>query len=154
MAALWHRACYATKAMALPVSASPPGSSIQRVLAVDDDADCTELTRLTLEGTGRYLVCEVNDPQMAAAAARDFQPDLVLMDVDMPHLDGRAAALLIQSEKRLEAVPILFMSSMFGEDVSAAKNPFGWFGPIAKPVPAKQLLSAVDAILHPGPKTK
>lgn len=136
--------------MALSILSPPGASSLQRVLAVDDDSNCTELTRLALEATGRYVVSEVNDARSAASAARDFQPDLVLMDVDMPQLDGRAAALLIQSEKRLSTVPILFMTSMMEDGGSAAENPFGWFGPLAKPVPKHRLITAVDEILQHG----
>ena len=121
-----------------------------RILAVDDDPNSTELSRIVLERTGRYTVCEVNDPGAAANAARAFGPDLVVMDVDMPRLDGRAAALLIQSERGLQEVPILFVTSMIAEGEEAGRNPFGWHGPLEKPVSPKRLASAVDSILQHG----
>lgn len=120
-------------------------SRFYRVLAVDDHPSSTELAKLALEDTGHYAVREVNDPKAAVAAARDFAPDLILMDVDMPRMDGRTVALLIQSEQGLENVPILFVTSMIPE--SAGQNPFGWWGPLAKPVLPKTLVATVESIL-------
>ncbi|MEP6670772.1 MAG: response regulator [Chthoniobacter sp.] len=121
-----------------------------RILAIDDDPTCTELTRLALEGAGSYVVREVNDPEMAVAEAAAFAPDLVIMDVNMPHLDGRAAALLIQCDNEAKNIPVLFMTSMAPEGESAGNNPFGWFGPLAKPVSKKKLAQVVDSILVHG----
>jgi CheY-like chemotaxis protein len=118
------------------------------VLAVDDDPNSTELTRIALENAGPYVVREVNDPKVAVDMATEFAPDLIIMDVDMPRLDGRAAALLMQCKDSLKDVPILFLTSMIPE--SAGGNPFGWFGPLAKPVTPKRLASAVENILRNG----
>jgi CheY-like chemotaxis protein len=117
-----------------------------RVLAVDDDPSSTELTKIALESAGAYTVREENDPQAAVAAAQEFAPDLIIMDVDMPRLDGRAAALLIQCKEGLQNVPILFVTSMIPE--SAGANAFGWLGPLAKPVAPKTLVKTVENILH------
>jgi CheY-like chemotaxis protein len=121
-----------------------------RILAVDDDANSTLLSKIALERTGRFAVCEVNDAHAAAAAASLFGPDLVVMDVDMPSLDGRAAALLIQSVPGLEEVPILFVTSMMPETKAAGRNAFGWHGPLEKPVSPKRLVRAIDSILQNG----
>ena len=121
-----------------------------RILAIDDDPFSTELTRLALEETGLYLVCEINDPETAVAGAREFAPDLVVMDVDMPGLDGRAAALLIQCEVGLKDVPILFVTSRIAEGENGGGNAFGWFGPLAKPVSPKRLARVVESILQHG----
>jgi CheY-like chemotaxis protein len=126
------------------------GARTYRILAIDDDPSCTALTRLALEETGYYAVREVNDPRTAVAEAAAFEPDLIIMDVDMPRLDGRAAALLIQCESELKDVPVLFMTSMIPEGESAGQNPFGWFGPLAKPVSSKKLARVVESILEHG----
>ncbi|MDR3404743.1 MAG: response regulator [Chthoniobacter sp.] len=126
------------------------GARTYRILAIDDDPSCTELTRLALEGAGSYVVREVNDPETAVAEAAAFEPDLVIMDVNMPHLDGRAAALLIQCDREPKEIPVLFMTSMVGEGESAGNNPFGWFGPLAKPVSKSRLARVVESILAHG----
>jgi CheY-like chemotaxis protein len=128
----------------------PSEARTYRILAIDDDPSCTALTRLALEETGSYVVREVNDPETAVAEAAAFEPDLVIMDVNMPHLDGRAAALLIQCDREPKDVPVLFMTSMVAEGESAGNNPFGWFGPLAKPVPPNRLARVVESILTHG----
>lgn len=117
-----------------------------RVLAVDDDPSSTELTKIALESAGAYTVREVNDAHAAISVAQEFNPDLIIMDVDMPRLDGRTAALLIQSKEGLQDVPVLFVTSMIPEDAGA--NAFGWLGPLAKPVAPKTLVNTVKTILH------
>jgi CheY-like chemotaxis protein len=121
-----------------------------RILAVDDDPNSTQLSKIALERTGHFAVCEVNEPHAAAAAASLFSPDLVVMDVDMPGLDGRATALLIQSVSGLEEVPVLFVTSMMPETKAAGRNAFGWHGPLEKPVSPKRLVRAVESILESG----
>ena len=125
-------------------------TQVYRILAIDDDPFSTELTRLALEENGPFVVCEINDPGTAVAAAREFVPNLVIMDVEMPHLDGRAAALLIQCEAGLKDVPVLFVTSRIAEEESGGRNPFGWFGPLAKPVSSKRLARVVECILQHG----
>src|ERR1019366_1277944 len=60
----------------------------KRILAVDDQASNTRLVKLYLERTNDYVVREENDPKAALAAAEEFQPHLILLDVKMPGLDG------------------------------------------------------------------
>jgi len=126
------------------------GARTYRILAIDDDPSSTELTRLALEGAGSYVVREVNDPETAVAEAASFEPDLVIMDVNMPHLDGRAAALLIQCDNEPKDIPVLFVTSMVPEGESTGNNPFGWFGPLAKPVSSSKLARVVESILVHG----
>ena len=128
----------------------PSEASTYRILAIDDDPSSTELTRLALEGTGCYAVREVNDPKTALAEAAAFEPDLIIMDVDMPRMDGRTAALLIQCDEELIDIPILFVTSMIPEGENTGNNPFGWFGPLAKPVSPKKLARVVESILEHG----
>ena len=55
-----------------------------RILMIDDDVPLTQTVRINLEDTGRYEVMVENNPRNALATAREFQPDLVLLDVVMP----------------------------------------------------------------------
>ena len=56
----------------------------RRILIVDDEAGFTRLLKLTLEGTKRYIVKEENDGSQALSTARQFRPDLILLDIVMP----------------------------------------------------------------------
>ena len=60
----------------------------KRILLVDDEAGITRMMRRNLEATGRFEVTDINNPALALETARQFKPDLVLLDVMMPGLDG------------------------------------------------------------------
>ena len=63
-------------------------SQKKKILIVDDEVDLTMLVKLNLEKTGRYEVRAENRAVKALAAGREFKPDLLLLDVMMPDLDG------------------------------------------------------------------
>jgi CheY-like chemotaxis protein len=60
----------------------------RRILIVDNDRNTTHLVKVLLENTGHYLVLEENDATKAHQSARNFRPDLILLDVVMPETDG------------------------------------------------------------------
>ncbi|MEY2520057.1 MAG: two-component system, OmpR family, response regulator [Verrucomicrobiota bacterium] len=62
------------------------------ILIVDDSRDFTNAAKVALEKTGRYFVGEENDPGKAHQTARDFKPDLILLDIAMPETDGGEVA--------------------------------------------------------------
>jgi PleD family two-component response regulator len=65
----------------------------QRILMIDDDQALTSVVKMALEGTGEYEVLAEHEPVRAVATARKFQPDLILLDLIMPQLDGGDVSL-------------------------------------------------------------
>src|SRR4051812_5997949 len=70
-----------------PAGEAAPGRK-RRILIVDDEPDFTFMMGLTLEQTGQFEVRQENDAFQALATAREFLPDLILLDVMMPDMDG------------------------------------------------------------------
>lgn len=83
----------------------------KRILLVDDEKSLTTLLKLNLEETGNYDVRVENWPEDALAAARDFKPDLVLLDIIMPRLPGGNVAAQIDSDPLLKGTPIVFLTA-------------------------------------------
>lgn len=83
----------------------------KRILLVDDEKSLTTLLKLNLEDTGNYDVRVENWPEDALAAARDFKPDLVLLDIIMPRLPGGNVAAQIDSDPLLKGTPIVFLTA-------------------------------------------
>ncbi len=83
----------------------------KRILLVDDEKSLTTLLKLNLEETGQYEVRVENFPEDALAAAREFQPDLVLLDIIMPRLPGGNVAVQITSDPQLKDTPIVFLTA-------------------------------------------
>ena len=69
-----------------------------RVLIVDDNPRFSHSARLILQESGQYVVCEENDAASAVETARSFRPDLILLDLVMPQLDGAEVAAQIESD--------------------------------------------------------
>jgi two-component system, OmpR family, response regulator len=84
----------------------------KRILIVDDRRSDTQLVKLYLEGTNNYLVREVNDPGAALSAAEEFQPQLILLDVKMPGIDGGELAARFKANPMLKGVPIVFLTAL------------------------------------------
>ena len=84
-----------------------------RILVVDDEPNLSDLVRLFLEKTKRFEVRVENRPGNVLAAAREFRPDMVLLDVDMPGQDGGEVARDIHADPILRGMPILFFTSLW-----------------------------------------
>ena len=119
-----------------------------RILVVDDEPNLSDLVRMFLEKTKRYEVRTENRSSQALNAAREFRPDMVLLDVDMPGQDGGEVARQIEADPVLRGTPILFFTSLVsakeaGEQVSIR----GGMRFLAKPLNPKTLVDTVDRIL-------
>src|SRR6185503_1642375 len=82
-----------------------------RILIVDDEVSFTEILRLNLEAQGKYEVCVENNPREALNAALNFKPEVVLLDVIMPHVEGPDVAREMKDSSSLKEVPIIFLTA-------------------------------------------
>jgi len=117
------------------------------VLVIDDEKDIAELVRLVLE-LGKHRVTVVNDPEKAADEALQAKPDLILLDVVMPRMDGYDVYRDLKAQPDLEKIPIAFLTSnnrsvdvMVGMHVMKAEDY------ITKPFGKQDLLDRVNALL-------
>ncbi len=85
-------------------------SSKIRIFAVDDEKDLTDLLHYQL-GRAGYEVRFANNPFEALGKARDFIPDLILLDVMMPDLDGFQVLRMIRSDNLLKSVPVIMLTA-------------------------------------------
>jgi DNA-binding response OmpR family regulator len=111
---------------------------------VDDDPNLSGLVRLFLEKTQRFE----NRSALAFSADREFRPDMILLDVDMPGKDGGNVAREIEADSTLRGVPILFCTSLISrEDAGQRDVVRGGKRFLAKPVDPKVLIATIDRIL-------
>ena len=103
-----------------------------RILIVDDEVGFTRLVKLVLR---RYDICEENNPRRALQTALEFRPQLILLDVVMPGLDGGNLAARFQDDPILKQVPIVFLTAVISKNETgdAARN-IGGYPFLAKPV--------------------
>jgi DNA-binding response OmpR family regulator len=120
----------------------------RRVLVVDDDVNLSRLSAAILESSERYETMIVNNSARAIAAAVQFRPDAMLLDVDMPGLSGGDLARYAAENAKLRTVPILFLTGLLTHEETAA-GPVESSGKrfLAKPVDPDELLACMDALL-------
>ena len=87
-----------------------------KILLVDDERSCTNLMRSMLEGAGYTHVHATNDPREAAKLYASLRPDIVVLDLNMPKLDGFGVLSELASVEQEAWLPVLVVS---GEDASA-----------------------------------
>jgi CheY-like chemotaxis protein len=116
----------------------------KRILAVDDRASNTRLVKLCLEQTNDYVVREENDSKAALAAAEEFQPHLILLDVMMPGLDGGELAARFQANPKLKAVPIVFLTAAITkEEPKSGEGQLGGYSFLAKPIVLQEMVACL-----------
>jgi two-component system OmpR family response regulator len=123
----------------------------KRILIVDDQTSITRLLKINLEQTNRYVVRTENHPARALAAAEVFRPDLILLDVMMPELDGGELASSFRESPSLKTVPIVFLTAaaLKGE-VSSGSGQIGGLPFLAKPVNFAEVEGCIEKQLTTG----
>ena len=118
----------------------------KRILIVDDDVSGTCLLKVSLEKTEKFEVRTENLGARGLSAAREFRPDLILLDVVMPDKDGGDVAFHIQSDRTLCDTPIVFLTSLVTDhEAGAALLPGFHF--IAKPASVPRLTERIEKII-------
>ena len=118
-----------------------------KVLIVEDNAVSRELLRELLEPRG-YTVIEACDGQEALRMIEQTEPDLLLLDIGMPVLDGFAVVRKIRENPRLAALPVVAVTAyaMQGDRENALNS--GFDGYLSKPVNARALSNELERLLR------
>jgi len=111
-----------------------------RILIVDDDDSIRELLRLHLSAAG-YEVEVAADAIAAGYLVLKGPPDLIITDVNMPHMDGFEFVAALRADGALPRIPVIFLTSM--EDGDSRGRELGAVGYVTKPVRSDRLLALV-----------
>ena len=110
------------------------------ILIVDDDESIRELLRMHLSSAG-YEVSVAEDAIVAGYMVLRSPPDLIISDVNMPHMDGFEFVEALKADKSLPAIPVIFLTSV--EEGDHRGKALGAVGYVTKPVRADTLLALV-----------
>ncbi len=116
------------------------------VLLVEDDEDSRYFMRLELEHLG-YLVIEAEDGEKAVEAATSHRPDIILMDLTLPVLDGITAAAKIRAADGLSKVPVIAVTAHQETDFREGAKSVGFDAYVTKPIDMKWLSELIKGLL-------
>ena len=121
----------------------------KKILVVEDTEDNRQILR-DLLGMAGYEMVEAHDGAQGVTHAAEHRPDLILMDIQMPVLDGYEATRRIKADPALAAIPIVAVTSyaLSGDEAKARAAVCDDY--IAKPYSPRQMLAKVREIIGPG----
>jgi CheY-like chemotaxis protein len=137
-------------------------SDKKKILMIDDEQEIGELVKSVLERTGRYEVFLSTRAPEGIQLAKLHKPDLILLDVMMPEMDGTEAARILCDDEQTRgitivfvtavAVPMAFLASLVADKESEQKaGTIGGHYFIQKPISPKELVLRLDEILGVAP---
>ncbi|MFH0908069.1 MAG: response regulator [bacterium] len=125
----------------------------RRILMVDDDETLLSTMKRYIEGTGRFEVRTQNKSTRLHDALADFAPELIVLDLVMPDLDGGDVAALLKNDARTRNTPILFYTSnVLKEEIEKQGGSIGGHAFLAKPSEGRELLKRIDQLLGTSPR--
>jgi CheY-like chemotaxis protein len=125
---------------------------LKKIMLVEDDADIQLITRLSLEVGGGYNVCVCGSGAEAVQSAPAYAPDLILLDVMMPGMDGPATMDALRKLPELAATPVVFFTANTHEQMRRNLLGRGALDIIIKPIEPTTLVEQIRAIWQRGGK--
>ena len=122
---------------------------MKTILIADDEPDQVETLWQFLTSRGYKVLTAANGEQVMSKAV-EFQPDLIVLDIMMPKIDGTQVAMLLKQDPRTSGIPIFFITAVISaedhQNTGGSPNPI-----FAKPVKLQELLDAIGNILTDKP---
>ncbi len=121
-----------------------------RILIVDDEPDLLSVLRFGLEADG-FEVIEASDGERGLDLARTERPDLLVLDLMLPRMDGYKVCRALKFDERYRQLPIFILSARTGETDRRLAMDLGADDFITKPYEVKDLVARIRARLQPAP---
>ena len=117
-----------------------------KVLIIEDNAANMKLATFLLESAS-HTVLSATDAEAGLTAARSDQPDLILMDIHLPGMDGLAATALLKRDEATRAIPVIALTALAMKGDEERIRAAGCDGYIAKPLRYQDFLATIAAQL-------
>lgn len=124
----------------------PPQTPLQHILCIDDEVDILEIAKFALENIGKFTIESCCGGKEALARAPHLSPDMILLDVMMPDMDGIEVFRALREIQALADVPIVFMTAKVQPSEVLRYLEMGVCGVIPKPFDPMALPEAVESL--------
>lgn len=129
-----------------PTLESGRGGNLRKIMISEDESDLRDLITFTLRFANFEVVAASNGEEAVTLARQEF-PDLILMDVRMPHMTGYEACTAIKADPKLKNIPIIFLSAKGQDSEIQAGLQAGALEYLLKPITPDQLSARIHAVL-------
>ena len=120
-----------------------------KILMIDDEKDFTHFMKLNLESTEEFEVCVTDSGSQGIQLAKKERPDLILLDIFMPEMDGTAVAEKLLEDLSTKDIPIIFVTAVVTkQDVVSKGGLIGGRHVLAKPVTTQEMISSIRMVLQ------
>ncbi|MCB9641040.1 MAG: response regulator [Myxococcales bacterium] len=126
-------------------------SSLERILYVEDEPDIQAIAKLALEAIGQFTVHLCNNGSIALAEAESFAPDLILLDVMMPGMDGPSTLQALRGIPSIAQTPVIFMTAKAQAHEIEQYKALGALDVITKPFDPMKLSQQIRTIWSSQP---
>jgi len=115
----------------------------KKVLIIDDEENFCKLVKKNIEQTGEFEVYAATNGDAGIKLAREIKPDLILLDVVMPEMDGGDVIALIRNDKSIKDTPIVFLTAIVREEEASAQASFRGYSLLSKTVTVGDLITCI-----------
>ena len=119
---------------------------LRTIMLVEDDPDLQLITRITLEVSGGYSVRVCGGGAEAVLTARAYPPDLILLDLTMPGMDGLATIAALREFPELATTPVIFFTANNQDEIRRDLLRRGALGVIVKPIEPDALVAQIRTL--------
>jgi DNA-binding response OmpR family regulator len=120
---------------------------MSKILIIDDEVDFCLFVKMTLEFRSNYRVITASNGKIGLKAARRERPDLILLDIMMPGMNGFEVLNSLKKDKKTQFIPVVMLTAK-GDDISMKKAVISYCDHyLVKPIEMDALQSAIDSIM-------
>ena len=116
----------------------------KKILVIDDEKNFTDMVKLNLDLTDEYDVKTENKSLNALAAAKEFDPDLIFLDIIMPDMDGGEVLAQLKEDVYTRDIPVVFLTAIVAADeANTIGGIISGYPALSKPVSVTKLIDAI-----------
>jgi len=120
--------------------------TLKRILCVDDEEDILQVAKLALETVGGFETRQCNSGAEALIEVGQYNPDMILLDVMMPQMDGPATLKMLKGDATFANIPVIFMTAKVQPSEIEQYLKLGAIGVVAKPFDPMELPKQIEKL--------
>lgn len=128
-----------------------PERQNKRVLIVDDELDLVEVLTVLLTASGGFLVAAAGDGESGLAQCLVFQPDVILLDISLPGIDGWELCRRLRADPRTQNIPVVIMTALLTETLKAQVQEARAARVLIKPFDEKEIVDVLHSLAPISP---